>query len=143
MSEGKQRRFAADFKAKVALEALQGEQTLEVSEAQIKDLHAKIGQWRACWARWGWWPSTRSPTPPSPTRSVGATRTYYAVWRSPSQATSGADITYIPMRRGFLCLVAFTDWASRKALGWRLSNTLGADFCIEASRRHRPASPAL
>src|SRR5215472_14923256 len=43
-----------------------------------------------------------------------------------------ADITYIPMRRGFLYLVAIMDWASRKVLAWRLSNTVDADFCIEA-----------
>jgi putative transposase len=43
-----------------------------------------------------------------------------------------ADITYIPMRRGFLYLVAVMDWASRKVLAWRLSNTMEADFCIEA-----------
>nr|WP_245913499.1 IS3 family transposase [Caenispirillum bisanense] len=43
-----------------------------------------------------------------------------------------ADITYIPMRRGFLYLVAIMDWATRKVLSWRLSNTMEADFCIEA-----------
>ena len=43
-----------------------------------------------------------------------------------------ADITYIPMRRGFLYLVAVMDWASRRVLAWRLSNTMEADFCIEA-----------
>ena len=43
-----------------------------------------------------------------------------------------ADITYIPMRRGFLYLVAVMDWATRKVLSWRLSNTMEADFCIEA-----------
>ncbi len=43
-----------------------------------------------------------------------------------------ADITYIPMRRGFLYLVAIMDWASRRVLAWRLSNTMEADFCIEA-----------
>jgi len=43
-----------------------------------------------------------------------------------------ADITYIPMRRGFLYLVAIMDWYSRKVLAWRLSNTLEADFCVEA-----------
>jgi putative transposase len=43
-----------------------------------------------------------------------------------------ADITYIPMRRGFLYLVAVMDWATRKVLSWRVSNTLEADFCIEA-----------
>lgn len=43
-----------------------------------------------------------------------------------------ADITYIPMRRGFLYLVAIMDWASRKILSWRLSNTLDDDFCVSA-----------
>ena len=43
-----------------------------------------------------------------------------------------ADITYIPMRRGFLYLVAVMDWSTRKVLSWRLSNTMEADFCIEA-----------
>jgi putative transposase len=43
-----------------------------------------------------------------------------------------ADVTYIPMRRGFLFLVAIMDWASRKVLAWRLSNTMEADFCVAA-----------
>jgi len=43
-----------------------------------------------------------------------------------------ADITYIPMARGFLYLVVVMDWVSRAVLAWRLSNTLGADFCVEA-----------
>ncbi len=43
-----------------------------------------------------------------------------------------ADITYIPMAKGFLYLVAVMDWHSRAVLAWRLSNTLGADFCVEA-----------
>lgn len=42
------------------------------------------------------------------------------------------DITYIPMRRGFLYLVAVMDWATRKVLAWRLSNTMDVEFCIEA-----------
>ena len=43
-----------------------------------------------------------------------------------------ADVTYIPMRRGFLYLVAIMDWATRKVLAWRLSNSLDASFCVEA-----------
>lgn len=43
-----------------------------------------------------------------------------------------ADITYIPMTRGFVYLFAVMDWASRRALSWRLSNTLTTDFCMEA-----------
>ena len=43
-----------------------------------------------------------------------------------------ADITYIPMGHGFLCLAAITDWYSRKVLAWRLSNSMDAEFCVEA-----------
>jgi putative transposase len=43
-----------------------------------------------------------------------------------------ADITYLPMARGFLYLVAILDLASRRVLAWRLSNTLATDFCVEA-----------
>ena len=43
-----------------------------------------------------------------------------------------ADITYVPMARGFVYLVAIVDWFSRRVLAWRLSITLSADFCIEA-----------
>jgi len=54
-----------------------------------------------------------------------------------------ADITYIPMARGFLYLVVILDWYSRYVLAWRLSNTLDAAFCVdalqEALRQERPA----
>ncbi len=43
-----------------------------------------------------------------------------------------ADVTYIPMAKGFLYLVVIMDWVSRAVLAWRLSNTLGAEFCVEA-----------
>lgn len=43
-----------------------------------------------------------------------------------------ADLTYIPMRRGFLYLAAIMDWATRKVLSWRVSNTMEVEFCIEA-----------
>ncbi len=54
-----------------------------------------------------------------------------------------ADITYVPMTRGFMYLVVVMDWYSRKILSWRVSNTMDADFCIEAlqealSRYGRP-----
>ena len=42
------------------------------------------------------------------------------------------DITYIPMARGFLYMVAIIDWYSRYVISWRLSNTLDADFCVDA-----------
>jgi len=55
-----------------------------------------------------------------------------------------SDVTYIPMAKGFLYLVVVMDWVSRAVLAWRLSNTLGADFCVEVleealSRHGRPA----
>jgi len=49
----------------------------------------------------------------------------------PNQVWS-ADITYIPLRRGFLYLVAIIDWSTRRVLSWRLSNTLTVGFCLEA-----------
>jgi putative transposase len=60
----------------------------------------------------------------------------------PNQAWC-ADITYIPMSRGFLYLVAVMDWHTRAVLSWRLSNTLDSGFCVEAlkealSRYGRP-----
>jgi len=49
----------------------------------------------------------------------------------PNQAWA-ADITYTPIGRGFLCLAAIMDWASRAALSWRLNNTRDASFCAKA-----------
>ena len=43
-----------------------------------------------------------------------------------------ADITCLPMRKGFLCPVAIMDWFTRKVLAWRISNTLEAESCLEA-----------
>ena len=42
------------------------------------------------------------------------------------------DITYLPMRKGFVYLAAVLGWATRRVLSWRLSNTLTTDFCLEA-----------
>ena len=49
----------------------------------------------------------------------------------PNQVWS-SDITYIPMRRGFLYLVAVMDWYSRYVLSWKLSNSMKVEFCLEA-----------
>jgi putative transposase len=56
-----------------------------------------------------------------------------------------ADITYIPMQRGFVYLLAVIDWASRRVLSWRLSNTLTTDFCKEAvlDAINRYGTPAI
>ena len=56
-------------------------------------------------------------------RKVAITRVHQ-VW--------SCDITYIPMKQGFLYLVAVIDWHSRLVLSWRLSNTMDKSFCVEA-----------
>jgi len=73
-------------------------------------------------------PNTSKPAPghrlyPYPLRNLAVTR--------PNQVWA-MDITYIPMARGFVYLVAVVDWFSRRVLAWRLSITLEAEFCIEA-----------
>jgi len=50
---------------------------------------------------------------------------------APNQAWA-MDITYIPMRRGFVYLAAVLDWASRRVLAWQLSNSMTVDFCLDA-----------
>ncbi len=62
---------------------------------------------------------------PSPLRDLEITRPNH-VWVT--------DITYIPMQRGFVYLCAILDWASRRVLAWRLSNTLTTDFFLDAVR---------
>jgi putative transposase len=55
-----------------------------------------------------------------------------------------ADITYIPMAKGFLYLMAIIDWYSRYVLSWRLSNTLDVDFCVDALKEAlRKGSPEI
>ena len=73
-------------------------------------------------------PSTSEPAPEHPVypyllRNLAICRANQ-VW--------AADITYIPMARGFAYLVAIIDWYSRRVLAWRLSNTLDSSFCVEA-----------
>src|SRR3974377_1366029 len=56
-----------------------------------------------------------------------------------------SDVTYIPMAKGFLYLVVIKDWVSRTVLAWRLSNTLAADFWVDALEEAlaRSARPEL
>jgi putative transposase len=81
-------------------------------------------------------PSTSEPAPEHPKypyllRSLKVTR--------PDQVWA-ADITYVPMKSGFMYLVVIMDWYSRRVLSWRLSNTMDAGFCVdaleEALRKH-------
>ena len=48
------------------------------------------------------------------------------------------DITFIPMAKGFMYLIAIMDWRTRKVLTWRVSNTMDTAFCLEALEEHRP-----
>lgn len=73
-------------------------------------------------------PNTSKPGPghkiyPYLLRNLAVTR--------PNQVWA-TDITYVPMSKGFVYLVAIVDWFSRRVLAWRLSITLSADFCVEA-----------
>ena len=69
------------------------------------------------------WPAAGQQIYPYLLRDVAVTRPDQ-VWAS--------DITYVPLRHGFLYLVAVMDWSSRYVLSWRLSNTLTGSFCVEA-----------
>lgn len=106
---------------------------IRVGRRRIRRLTRKLGPW-AVTPR----PDTSRPHPahkiyPYLLRDLAIERPNQ-VWAS--------DITYIPMRRGLLYLVAILDWATRKVLAWRLSNTLTSDFCVaalkEALARHGP-----
>ena len=121
MSKKTRRNHSPSFKAKVALKALKGEETL-VELAQRYQIHPnQITEWN------------RKPNQSKPhaqhkkypylLRNLAITKADQ-VW--------AADITYIPMSRGFCYLVAIMDWVSRRVLAWRLSNTLESDFCVDA-----------
>ena len=92
-------------------------QSYDVNRKRVRRLMGIMGL-RAIYRR----PRTSQPAP-GHLRGVEITR--------PNQVWT-ADITYIPMARGFLYLVAIMDWYSRYVLAWRLSNTLETDFCVEA-----------
>ena len=96
---------------------------IRVSRKRVQRLMGAMGL-RAIYRR----PSTSRRPPEHPVypyllRNVRITR--------PNQVWA-ADITYLPMSRGFLYLVAVMDWHSRYVLAWWLSNTLEAGFCAEA-----------
>jgi putative transposase len=95
----------------------------EIGRRHVATLMRKMGV-EAIYRR----PNTSKPSPghkiyPYLLRNLAVTR--------PNQVWA-ADITYVPMARGFVYLVAIVDLFSRKVLAWRLSITLSADFCVEA-----------
>ena len=96
---------------------------IQVSRKRVQRLMRIMGL-RAIYRR----PGTSRPAPkrrvyPYLLRNTRITR--------PNQVWA-ADVTYLPMARGFLYLVAIMDWHSRYVVAWRLSNTLEADFCVDA-----------
>jgi len=136
------RRMAAMLKA----------EGLQVNRKRVQRLMRKMGI-----AALGPKPNTTKPAPghkiyPYLLRNMTIDR--------PNQVWA-ADITYLPIGRGFLYLVAIIDWASRAVLAWRISNTMDSSFCLAAlddalarygrpeisarceasSRQHRPGQP--
>ncbi len=108
------RKIAVEFKR---------QKGLVVNRKRVRRLMQRMGI-RAVYRR----PRTSKPAPghkiyPYLLRDLKITR--------PNQVWA-ADITYIPMARGFLYLVSIIDWYSRYVISWRLSNTLDADFCVAA-----------
>ena len=96
---------------------------IEVGRRRIRRLMKKLGLWAV------------TPKPdtsrPHPEHKVYPYLLRGLVIDRPNQVWA-TDITYIPMQKGFLYLVAILDWATRRVLAWRLSNTLTADFCVAA-----------
>jgi len=87
---------------------------------------------RGCVA-WGLRPCIASHLLAAASPAISSTRISCATWSSRGESCLGGGyITYIPIARGFVYLFAVLDWASRRVLAWRLSNTLTTDFCLDA-----------
>ncbi len=71
----------------------------------------------------------------NPKRGIGSVRTCWKGWKSGPNQVWCADITYVPMAYGYMYLVAVMDWWSRYVLGWELSNSQEAGFCVRAWER--------
>ena len=70
-------------------------------------------------------------TQPAPGHAIHPYRLRGLTIDRPNQVWA-LDITYLPMKRGFVYFVAVMDWATRRILSWRLSNTVTTDFCVDA-----------
>jgi putative transposase len=96
---------------------------VEVGRRRIRNLMRKLGLWAV-----GPKPNTSRP---HPEHKIYPYLLRGLVINRPNQVWA-TDITYIRMRHGFLYLCAIMDWATRRVLAWRLSNTLTSDFCTAA-----------
>ncbi len=94
-----------------------------VGRRRIRRLMRRMGLWAVGPRRNTSRPHPAHPVYPYLLRGLKIERANH-VWAT--------DITYIPMAKGFLYLVAILDWATRRVLAWRLSNTLTTDFCVAA-----------
>lgn len=107
------------------LQAMLKREGVQVGRRRIRGLMRKLGLWAVTPK-----PNTSKP---HPEHKIYPYLLREMIIDQPNQVWA-TDITYIPMRRGFLYLVAILDWATRRVLSWRVSNTLTADFCVDALR---------
>jgi putative transposase len=86
----------------------------------------------------------RNTSRPHPEHPVYSYLLRQLVIERPNQVWA-ADITYVPMAKGFVYLVAILDWYTRRVLAWRMSNSLTADFCVAALQEalHRYGCPDI
>src|SRR5258705_5873538 len=96
---------------------------ISVGRRRVRRLMRKLGLWAVR--------PKRNPSKRHPEHKVYPYLLRGRTIAQPNQVWA-ADITYIPMQQGFLYLVAIIDWATRRVLSWRLSNTLTAGVCVEA-----------
>ncbi len=96
---------------------------MSVGRRRIRRLMRKLGLWAVR--------PKRNTSKPHAAHKVYPYLLRGKVIDQPNQVWA-TDITYIPMRQGFLYLVAIIDWATRRVLSWRLSNTLTTGFCVAA-----------
>ena len=154
------RNHAAGFKAKVAIAAIKGDKILAELAEQFDVHSSQISEWKQPLQEsainvFGSNSKAKAAGPDLKIIHAKKRMGIHAIYRKPNTSKRhqahpvypyrlrnlsitrsnhvwAADITYIPMKRGFVYLFAVIDWASRRVLSWRLSNTLTADFCIEA-----------
>jgi len=98
---------------------------VSVGRRRIRRLMRKLGLWAVR--------PKRNTSKPHPAHKIYPYLLRDMTIDRPNQVWA-TDITYIPLARGFLYLVAIIDWATRRVLSWRLSNTQTAGFCVEALR---------
>jgi putative transposase len=107
------------------LQVALGREGIVVGRRRIRRLMKKLG---LCAVR-----PKRSTSKPAPGHKIYPYLLRDQVIDRPNQVWA-TDITYLPMRQGFLYLAAIMDWSTRRVLAWRLSNTLTATFCLDALR---------